>query len=104
MTKQDLDKIVGDLFDRAEIGDVSVLDDPNVASTYGYKENGKWTPLHRLAIHGHLEVLKHPMVDIVTDSDGTTPFYWLHYHLQQKYSEKGLRYMMKLIQSKKNVK
>lgn len=92
-----------ELFERAYKGDISILDDSNVAKIrdeWGYtplhflakagkieilkhpdvaRVKSKWgnTPLHLLARKGRIEVLKHPDVAKVKNNDGDTPLHWL---------------------------
>lgn len=62
-----------DLFQRADDGDVTVLQDPNVAKFFYDGE----TPLHRAAIKNIPGVLQHPDVSKAKDWTGITPLHKL---------------------------
>lgn len=48
-----------ELFERAKEGDISILSDPRVSTSYEYDK----TALHYLAGRGKFEILEHPDVD-----------------------------------------
>lgn len=92
---------INKIYDKAYKGDISILSDKY--AIYHDSNMHELTPLHHLAQHGNIKILKHPMVDKIKcsfnlDSHKLTPFDILHYVLRNKYSKEGLRHMMKLIQ------
>ncbi len=62
------------LFDKANLGDLSILSDPQVTIL---KDDKGCTPLHWLAYYCRIEVLNHPEVATVKNDHGDTPLHFL---------------------------
>jgi hypothetical protein len=72
-----LNKKDRDLFERAEKGDISIMEDPRATTI---KDKRGRTPLHYLAYNGNVEVLKHPQVATLAskeDDSRVTPLFAL---------------------------
>ena len=69
-----------DMFDQALKWDVSILNDDRIDKIFD--EEGGYTPLHYLAEIGKkMEVLDHPSTCVVKDSHGVTPLHLLAKHV-----------------------